>query len=283
MQGPRTYIYARGLTPMARRRNRSVRAPRAALMCVFAEDDRVALPGRQDIVYMDLQQSLPHSPRRAQLRDAGWRTMAARGTSISFPQRPGTPTSDSPRVTYLRRPSSAAEPKRKTGPHAAPAEPLNTLEQAFSPYTTDRPMLEKLATYFESITVPEGYVVWKQGEPADGLYIVGSGVLRATYRFAAHTPAIEESMVPGTLAGELSGLAGLARNATVVAERTAVLWCLSAEALRRLEIEQPVLAREFTALVLKGAVFLVGRSRADDICAFFWQPQNWILIFCSLL
>src|ERR1700761_6907032 len=77
-------------------------------------------------------------------------------------------------LTYLRRPSPTAEPKRKTGPQAAPTEPLNTLEQAFSPYTTDRPMLEKLATYFESITVPEGYVVWKQGEPADGLYIVGS-------------------------------------------------------------------------------------------------------------
>jgi SulP family sulfate permease len=59
-------------------------------------------------------------------------------------------------------------------------------------------------------------------------------------------------MVPGTLAGELSGLAGLARNATVVVERTAVLWRLDGEALRRLEAERPELARTFTALVLKG-------------------------------
>jgi SulP family sulfate permease len=84
-------------------------------------------------------------------------------------------------------------------------------------------MREQLAPYFESIAVPEGDVVWKQGEPTDGLYIIGTSVLRATCRFAAHTPAVEEFMVPGTLAGELSGLAGLTRNVTVVAERPAVL------------------------------------------------------------
>jgi SulP family sulfate permease len=149
--------------------------------------------------------------------------------------------------------SPTADNKRKTGPPTAPTEPLHTLEQAFSPYTTDRTLLEQLASYFERIAVPEGYVVWKQGEPADGLYVVGTGVLRATYQFAPHTPAIEESMVPGTLAGELSGLAGLPRNATVVAERPAVLWRLSTDSLRELEDKKPDLARDFTALVLKGA------------------------------
>ena len=114
-------------------------------------------------------------------------------------------------------------------------------------------VLEQLAPYFERVAVPEGHVLWKQGDTADGLYVIASGVLRATYRFAEHTAEIEESMVPGTLAGELSGLAGLARNATVVVERTAVLWRLGADALRRLEAERPELARTFTTLVLKGA------------------------------
>jgi hypothetical protein len=36
-------------------------------------------------------------------------------------------------------------------------------------------------------------------------------MVRATYRLAAHTPVVEESMVLGTLAGEPSDLAGLAR------------------------------------------------------------------------
>jgi hypothetical protein len=101
-------------------------------------------------------------------------------------------------VLFYQKKSSAADNNLKTGPRAAPMEPLNTLEQAFSSYTTNRKMLKQLAPYFESITVPEGHVVWKQDEPDDGLYIVGAGVLRATYvtyRFTAHTPAIEESMV----------------------------------------------------------------------------------------
>ena len=95
-------------------------------------------------------------------------------------------------------------------------------------------------------------MLWKQGDAADGLYVIGAGVLRATYSFAARTHAIEESMVPGTLAGELSGIARLPRNATVVVERAAVLWYLGEEALGRLEAEYPELARMFTALVLKG-------------------------------
>jgi SulP family sulfate permease len=64
---------------------------------------------------------------------------------------------------------------------------------------------------------------------------------------------IEESMVPGTLAGELSALSSLSRNATVVVERQAVLWKLSIQNLRKLETDDPALARTFTQLVLKGS------------------------------
>jgi hypothetical protein len=51
---------------------------------------------------------------------------------------------------------------------------------------SDRKMPEQLAPYFESM-------------------------VRATYRRAVHTPAVEESMVLGTLVSEPSDLAGLAR------------------------------------------------------------------------
>ena len=100
--------------------------------------------------------------------------------------------------------------------------------------------------------VPAGTVLWKQGDPPDGLYIVESGILRATYRFEEPTPPMDESMVPGTIAGELSTLSGLARNATCIVERQAVLWKLSTDALARLERERPELARAFTRLILKG-------------------------------
>jgi sulfate permease, SulP family len=100
--------------------------------------------------------------------------------------------------------------------------------------------------------LPEGYVLWNQNDPPDGLYIVESGILRASYQFADHTPSIDESMVPGTLAGELSALSNLPRNATVVVEQDAIAWMLSTENLARLELEQPKLARTFLGLILKG-------------------------------
>ena len=102
------------------------------------------------------------------------------------------------------------------------------------------------------MSVPEGTVLWEQNDPPDGLYIVQSGILRATYRFADPTPPMVESMVPGTIAGELSTLSGLERNATCVVERAAVLWKLSSDNLARLQEEEPELARAFTRLVLKG-------------------------------
>lgn len=99
--------------------------------------------------------------------------------------------------------------------------------------------------------MPEGLVLFHQGDAPNGLYIVQSGILRATYDFAQYTSPIEESMVPGTIAGELSMLSELPRNATVVVERQAVLWKLSREALSLLQEEQPELARAFVQLVLK--------------------------------
>ena len=74
-------------------------------------------------------------------------------------------------------------------------------------------------------------------------------------------------MVPGTLAGELSGLAGLPRNATVIVEQAAVLWYLDGEALGRLQAEYPELARTFTALVLKGAC-----------CHVFVEERNMLIV-----
>ena len=132
-------------------------------------------------------------------------------------------------------------------------EPYNTLVKAFSSYgEVSTEQFKTLAPYLERMPVPEGLVLFKQNDTSDGLYIIESGILRAIYKFSDHTPSIEESMVPGTLAGELSALSSLPRNATVVVEHTAVLWKLSIQSLRILEADHPALARTFMQLVLKG-------------------------------
>ncbi|KAH9943577.1 sulfate transporter family-domain-containing protein [Amylocystis lapponica] len=187
-----------------------------------AQSPAVVLPGRQDLM-ISFQESLSTTPRKAHLLEAGWRTIAR---DHSPPQ---APSADAP-------------------------EPFNTLVKAFSSYgPVDRQQYGPLIAYLERVSVPEGAVLWHQDDQPDGLYLVESGVLRAVYKFHEHTPPMEESMVAGTLAGELSALSGLSRNATCIVERQAVLWKLSTDNLRRLEAEQPQLAREFTRLVLKAA------------------------------
>jgi sulfate permease, SulP family len=147
-------------------------------------------------------------------------------------------------------------------------EPYNTLVKAFSSYADlDFDDLQPLISYLERLTLPEGHVLWRQGDEPDGLYVIEAGILRASYCFTGEAPVVEESMVPGTVAGELSALSGLPRNATAVVEKQCVLWKLSVDSMRRLEDENPVLARTFTQLVLKGSPLPL---HAQDL-SFHWS------------
>lgn len=140
----------------------------------------------------------------------------------------------------------------------ATSEPFLTLVRAFSSFEEfDFNQFSALVPYLQRMSVPEGFVLWRQNDSSDGLYLIESGILRATYEFAEYAQNIEESMVPGTLAGELSALSDLPRNATAVAERPAVLWKLSTENLRLLGTEEPNLARVFTHMVLKCTYFFL--------------------------
>ncbi len=132
------------------------------------------------------------------------------------------------------------------------------LSKVFSAYgELDRSACLPLLQHLQRVFVIEGTVLWQQGDtPDDGLYVVESGVLRAVYKFADRSDLLEESMVGGTLAGELSALANLPRNATVSVEKDAVLWRLSVDSLDRLQVEHPELARTFVHLVLKGEFFV---------------------------
>lgn len=57
----------------------------------------------------------------------------------------------------------------------------------------------------------------------------------------------------GTISGELSALAGMPRNATVIAEKDSILWKLSTQDLDKMHDDDSALAKQFTQLILKGA------------------------------
>jgi len=179
----------------------------------------------------------------------------ARGYNVPNNKRHDTEFSSTPRNTQL------CDAATKTLAHEAEydkhdffEEPFVTLNRVFSTFgDISYGELYPLKSYLERLVLAPGHNLWRQDDPPDGLYIVESGVLKATYDFAERTQNMEETMFPGTLAGELSGLSETPRNATVIVERQAVLWKLSSENLRRLKKEEPGLATAFTHLVLKSA------------------------------
>jgi len=166
--------------------------------------------------------SFAASPRRTHLKDAGDRIVS----ELSTRQQQGYST-----------------------------EPLNTIIKAFSSYgPINTQQFLPISIYFDRIPVPADYVLWNQGDEPQGLYIIESGLLRAIYRFENSAQDFEETMVAGTIAGELSTLSDSPRNCTVVVEQAGVLWKLSKANLHRLQIEQPELARVFIQFVLKGTL-----------------------------
>jgi len=182
----------------------------------------IALPGLLQSSPIALTESCMNSPRQNYIHTAGTRLMAPEAQGVSQAQQ---------------------------------TEPINTLWKAFSSLSPnlDDLFFSKLVPYLQHIAVPEGHILYRQGDPPNGLYLIEHGVLRATYRLADFAQNVEESMVSGTLAGGLSALSGMPRKATVTAERRSVLWKLGVGDMERLEKEQPDVANIFIKLVLKAA------------------------------
>jgi sulfate permease, SulP family len=200
----------------------------------------LALPGRQD-AGISLSLSTASSPRRSYLHDAGRRTIA-NGQLFTL-HRPSSLEVDIIPLLDLLLTQTKLPPA---------VEPFATFLKTFSAYDDlDLDTFQPLLSHFVRVSASKGHVLWKQGDESDGLYLIESGVLRASYQFADYAPPAEESMVPGTLAGELTALSGLARNATVVVEKPCVAWKLTVESLRQLERENPILTAKFIRLVLK--------------------------------
>lgn len=148
----------------------------------------------------------------------------------------------------------------KTGGHSGGLslkQPLPILLQTFSDYFDDpaqnpHDFFFQITPYLSPVQTKAGETIFSRDDTADALYLIESGCLRATYEYEDHCELIQETMVAGTVAGELTMLSASKRNATVVAERDSRLWRLDQEGLEKMERERPEVARRFVKIVLKG-------------------------------
>lgn len=70
-------------------------------------------------------------------------------------------------------------------------------------------------------------------------------------QFTSQTRLVSESMVAGTVAGELTFISRTPRNATVTAELATTVWMLDQASLEKLEQEQPREAIKFVKVLMK--------------------------------
>jgi CRP-like cAMP-binding protein len=177
--------------------------------------------------------------------------------------------------------------------------PLPLLLKTFAPFTDLREEFWfKIAPYFRLVHFAPGQVLWQQGDEAGGMYVIEHGILKAVYKvrlavvhrsspmrdcspdratlrptqFTAQEQLVSESMVAGTVAGELTFISRTPRNATVTAEMATSVWMLDLDGLERLEEEKPREAIKFVKVLMKvskeehdsTSTAVLGHRRASD-------------------
>jgi sulfate permease, SulP family len=99
-----------------------------------------------------------------------------------------------------------------------------------------------LGPYLERDSLPEGTVLMRQDEPPTDVVVLASGRLRVEAVTSAGTSMRLRTIRPGVVVGEVAMYTGAARTADVVADTPVDVLRLSAEAIRRIESEDPELA-----------------------------------------
>jgi SulP family sulfate permease len=171
--------------------------------------------------------------------------------------------SASPRRNELHR-------KANTALEEAPAdsrwmnfkEPLRLILQTFQGLTDkNEDFWYRLVPYFTRKEYLKGAIVFHQGAPAKGFYLIEEGILRADYEQAQGR--YFESIVAGTTCGELPFFSGSQRTATVQAERDSVVWLLDRSNWEKLRREDQEVALELQEIAIK-----LTKERMDTVTSY---------------
>ncbi|EGG02270.1 uncharacterized protein MELLADRAFT_117613 [Melampsora larici-populina 98AG31] len=135
--------------------------------------------------------------------------------------------------------------------HHSSLQPTQLLFQTFRPFLPElnQDFWKIIAPYFKRIEMRKGEVLWEIGSNPDCFYLIETGILRATYgQWPTLKTEIEESMLPGTIAGDHTFLSILPRNTKVMVEsEVIVLW-----EMRKSNWDLDVIGSERRELISRG-------------------------------
>jgi di/tricarboxylate transporter len=153
-----------------------------------------------------------------------------------------------------------ADPRR-TASHALDLEHADLLAKVKLFAGLDRLTLAKLAAHLESVPVPGGTELFRQGDPADAFYLVARGAFGAFVTTEGDpTERRVNTLAAGDPFGEMGLLSDHPRAATIRADT-------DAEVLRLERARFLALVREEPSVALAVAASLGDRLRARDLLA----------------
>lgn len=114
-------------------------------------------------------------------------------------------------------------------------------------------LIERFTSYLERQEIAPGEVLIHQGDVPDSMYFLDKGKVTAQLEVSKDKTIRLKSLGPGTMIGEAGLYLKQTRSATVIANEASVVYRLSADALKRMEEDEPRLAsklHEWVARVL---------------------------------
>lgn len=152
----------------------------------------------------------------------------------------------------------------------------------------DQDIIDKLTAGLEPVMLEADDVLLRQGDPGDAMYLLDDGLLQVYLEQDDGATQISlNSIVPGSIVGELALISGQPRNATVVASEPSVLFKLSRTSFETLveqypEVEaamstviQPRIQRKQLAEMLSS---LLGDSIGQDTVQNVQARSEWITL-----
>jgi len=123
------------------------------------------------------------------------------------------------------------------------------LEDQLRNFLPSEAEVESIMKYMERREEPEGYTLICQGDPPHSLYFLESGQITAQLENKGETVRLR-TMRPGTVVGELGLYLKLPSTASVITDRPSVFYRLTAEALEKLEKNEPKVASAFHRFII---------------------------------
>lgn len=192
---------------------------------------------------------VPRNAHPAQLEIPAVRKQLSAGDDLDHPSLLST----SPRRSHLYKAAREALTQREVmrlSRWQNFREPLRLMLQIFHDLSDkNEDFWMRAKDYFQRKEFHAGEILFRAGQPAQGFYLVESGILKAEY----HLPQgwLYESIVAGTTCGELPFFSETERTATVVAERDCVVWSMDRDGWDALQKKEPDVAQELLRISLK--------------------------------